>query len=153
MVHASNCPMRRATQALSARCKKPAYESTGVLSSGGDHSRFNHLDSSCSLRVPAVTDDTAHRPWPLPKSRWILFMRWHDLVFLHWPIRPERLKPVIPIQLELDAFDAIMLDWCCSVLHERSPAAICSCANGIARAERSDLCKDDGQERRVVFQS
>jgi uncharacterized protein len=61
--------------------------------------------SSCSLRVPPVTDETAHRPWPLPKSEWILFMRWHELVFLHWPIRPEHLRPLIPIQLELDTFD------------------------------------------------
>jgi uncharacterized protein len=64
--------------------------------------------SSCSLRVPPVTHQTSHRPWPLPKSRWIMFMRWHDLVFLHWPIRPQYIRPLIPPWLELDTFDG----WC-----------------------------------------
>lgn len=62
----------------------------------------------CTLRVPPVTDQTAHRPWPLPQSRWVMFMRWHDLLFLHWPIRPEYIRPLIPTRLELDTFDG----WC-----------------------------------------
>jgi len=32
-------------------------------------------------------------------------MRWHDLLFMHWPIRPEALRPLIPAMLELDTFD------------------------------------------------
>jgi hypothetical protein len=32
-------------------------------------------------------------------------MRWHDLLFLHWPIRPELLRPLIPEKLDLDTFD------------------------------------------------
>lgn len=32
-------------------------------------------------------------------------MRWHDLLFLHWPIRPALLRPLIPTTLELDTFD------------------------------------------------
>ena len=32
-------------------------------------------------------------------------MRWHDLLFLHWPIRPELIRPLIPRDLELDTFD------------------------------------------------
>jgi uncharacterized protein len=32
-------------------------------------------------------------------------MRWHDLLFLHWPVRPELLRPLIPKGLELDIFD------------------------------------------------
>jgi uncharacterized protein YqjF (DUF2071 family) len=66
------------------------------------------LSLGCSLRVPPVTDQTSHRPWPLPKSRWVMFMRWHDLLFLHWPIRPEYIRPLIPTELELDTFDG----WC-----------------------------------------
>ncbi len=66
------------------------------------------MSSSCSLSVPPVTDQTSHRPWPLPKSRWVMFMRWHDLLFLHWPIRPEYIRPLIPAAIELDTFDG----WC-----------------------------------------
>lgn len=32
-------------------------------------------------------------------------MRWHELLFLHWPVRPEALRPLIPRELELDIFD------------------------------------------------
>lgn len=49
--------------------------------------------------------DTAHRPWPLPAARWAMTMRWHDLLFLHWPIRPHVLRPLIPAALEIDTFD------------------------------------------------
>jgi uncharacterized protein len=66
------------------------------------------LACGCSLRAPPVTDQTSHRPWPLPNSRWVMFMRWHDLLFLHWPIRPQYIRPLIPTRLELDSFDG----WC-----------------------------------------
>lgn len=32
-------------------------------------------------------------------------MRWHDLLFLHWPVRPEIIRPLIPEGLELETFD------------------------------------------------
>jgi uncharacterized protein len=64
--------------------------------------------AGCGLGCPPVTDQIFHRPWPLPQSRWVLSMRWHDLLFLHWPIRPELIRPLIPSLLELDTFDG----WC-----------------------------------------
>jgi uncharacterized protein YqjF (DUF2071 family) len=32
-------------------------------------------------------------------------MRWHDLLFLHWPVRPQTIRPLISSGLELDTFD------------------------------------------------
>ena len=49
--------------------------------------------------------ETAHRPWPLPQRPWVMAMRWHDLLLMHWPIRPQVLRPLIPAALELDTFD------------------------------------------------
>jgi hypothetical protein len=34
-----------------------------------------------------------------------MLMRWHDLLFLHWPIRPELIRPMIPRRVELETFD------------------------------------------------
>jgi uncharacterized protein len=48
---------------------------------------------------------TRHRPWPLPSRRWVMAMRWHRLLFLHWPVRPETIRPLIPAELELDTYD------------------------------------------------
>jgi uncharacterized protein len=46
-----------------------------------------------------------HRPWPPPAHPWHLRMSWHDLLFAHWPVTPESLRPLIPSGLILDTFE------------------------------------------------
>ncbi|WP_200900246.1 YqjF family protein [Rubrobacter aplysinae] len=46
-----------------------------------------------------------HRPYPPPEGRWALSMRWHDLLFMHWPVGYDALRPLIPPALDLDTFD------------------------------------------------
>lgn len=48
---------------------------------------------------------TAHRPWPMPQQPWAMAMRWHDLLFMHWPIQSEAIRQYIPSQLTIDTFD------------------------------------------------
>ena len=36
----------------------------------------------------------------------MLHMRWLDLMFMHWPVKPEVLRPMIPAALEIDTFDS-----------------------------------------------
>ncbi len=57
------------------------------------------------LRPREVLAAADHRPWPLPPGPWILFQRWHDLLFAHWPLAPERLAPLLPAGLALDTFE------------------------------------------------
>jgi uncharacterized protein len=45
-----------------------------------------------------------HRPWPLPPGRWIMAQSWHDLLFAHWPVSTNILRPVVPQPLEIDVF-------------------------------------------------
>lgn len=52
-----------------------------------------------------VLNGTAHRPWPLPAGQWIMEQKWHDLLFAHWPLSMELLRPQIPAHLEIDTFD------------------------------------------------
>ena len=40
-----------------------------------------------------------------PRRRPVMRQRWRELLFLHWPIRPEELRPLVPPQLELDVFE------------------------------------------------
>jgi uncharacterized protein YqjF (DUF2071 family) len=42
------------------------------------------------------------RPWPRPAAPWVVRMRWHDLCFLHWPVDPAALEPMLPRGLTLD---------------------------------------------------
>lgn len=51
--------------------------------------------------------ETAHRPIPMPTDRWAIKQRWHDLLFAHWPLAPEMLRPLIPPELELDLRDGL----------------------------------------------
>lgn len=46
-----------------------------------------------------------HRPYPPPSGGWALSMRWHDLLFMHWPVDRDALRPLIPPSLGLDTFD------------------------------------------------
>jgi uncharacterized protein YqjF (DUF2071 family) len=49
--------------------------------------------------------ETSHRPWELPRRPWMLAMRWHDLLFMHWPVPHAALRPLIPPAVALDTFD------------------------------------------------
>ncbi|NJN83911.1 MAG: DUF2071 domain-containing protein, partial [Caldilineaceae bacterium] len=52
-----------------------------------------------------VTQETAHRPWPLPSAPWVMAQTWRDLLFAHWPVQRSQLRALIPPQLEIDTFD------------------------------------------------
>ena len=51
-----------------------------------------------------ILDITAHRPWPMPSSPWVMTQTWHDLLFAHWPIDGTALRDRIPAGFELDEF-------------------------------------------------
>ena len=52
-----------------------------------------------------ILQDIAHRPWPLPSSLWNMQQKWRNLLFCHWPISPDILRPFIPSSLQLDTFN------------------------------------------------
>lgn len=54
--------------------------------------------------MPLAADDL-HRPWPAPKRAWLITMCWRDLLFAHWPIKPNQIRPLIPPAFELDTID------------------------------------------------
>ncbi|MEM9291030.1 MAG: DUF2071 domain-containing protein [Acidobacteriota bacterium] len=61
-------------------------------SATGQHPAFSRID---------------HRPWPLPTGRWTWRQSWCDLLFAHWPMPAEALRPLVPPELEIDTFDSI----------------------------------------------
>ena len=52
-----------------------------------------------------ILEQHAHRPWPLPRTPWIMRQTWNDLLFAHWSLAAEQLRALVPAQLELDLFD------------------------------------------------
>jgi len=57
-----------------------------------------------ALRPKMVLSRTEHRPYPIPADPWALYMSWHDLLFMHWPVEESALRPLIPPALSLDTF-------------------------------------------------
>jgi uncharacterized protein YqjF (DUF2071 family) len=46
-----------------------------------------------------------HRPWPLPREPWLMGQTWRELLFAHWRVPPDQLRPHVPRRLELEEFD------------------------------------------------
>jgi uncharacterized protein len=53
---------------------------------------------------PAFTR-TDHRPWPHPQRPHHWRQSWLDLMFAHWRIDAEALRPLVPPELEIQEFD------------------------------------------------
>lgn len=53
------------------------------------------------------TDQTAHRPWPLPDGPWRMAQRWNNLLFAHWPLPVDALRERVPSSLGLDVAEGM----------------------------------------------
>ena len=42
---------------------------------------------------------------PPPSGHWVMHQTWRDLLFAHWPVSVETLRPLIPISLDVETFD------------------------------------------------
>lgn len=56
------------------------------------------------LGADSILFATAHRPWPLPTAPWVMTQMWKDLLFLHYPVEPELLRPLVPEAMTLDTY-------------------------------------------------
>src|ERR1700733_4510361 len=57
------------------------------------------------FRMNRILSTTEHRPWPLPKSAWVMTQRWNDLLFANWPLPASELTHLLPEGLTVDTFD------------------------------------------------
>jgi len=55
----------------------------------------------------AKLTDIAHRAYPPPATRPALAQTWRDLLFAHWPVPVEMLRPLIPDALQIDTYDGM----------------------------------------------
>jgi len=53
----------------------------------------------------SLFQQVAHRPWSMPQTACVMYQRWHDLLFAHWPMDIKVLLPFIPAPLQLDTFE------------------------------------------------
>ena len=57
------------------------------------------------MRSSELLRDVAHRPYELPAGRWVMRQTWTDLLFAHWSIASDMLRPYLPTGLALDTFE------------------------------------------------
>lgn len=55
--------------------------------------------------VDALLAEVSHRPWQLPAGRWQYYQEWNEVLFFHWKVPAELLRPLLPAGLELDLFE------------------------------------------------
>lgn len=53
----------------------------------------------------AILNDVAHRPWDMPTRPWVMTQTWRHLLFAHWPVAPDVIRPLVPAAFDLDLFD------------------------------------------------
>jgi uncharacterized protein YqjF (DUF2071 family) len=57
---------------------------------------------SAPVRQASSLRETEHRPWPLPSSSWVMGQTWDDLLFAHWRVDADTLRPHVPEELSID---------------------------------------------------
>jgi uncharacterized protein len=54
------------------------------------------------VEVRELLEKTAHRPWPLPRGPWVQKHTWSDVLFAHWQVPAEVVRPLVPEKLEVE---------------------------------------------------
>ena len=57
------------------------------------------------MNTSEILRTVAHRELPPPKSPWVMAQTWLDLLFAHWPLSLDVLRPHIPDMLDIDTFE------------------------------------------------
>jgi hypothetical protein len=58
-----------------------------------------------AVRQAGSLEEQAHRPWPVPAERWLMGQTWEWLLFAHWRVPHDFLRPHVPYSLVLEEFD------------------------------------------------
>src|SRR5215472_13293648 len=66
---------------------------------------FPHSWRSTLMNTNAILQEYAHRHTPLPKGEWVMRQSWRELLFAHWPVKVQALRPLVPAALTLDTFE------------------------------------------------
>ena len=54
------------------------------------------------MKPKAILEHIEHRPFQLASRPWKFYQEWNKVIFLHWEVNPELIRPLIPQGLDLD---------------------------------------------------
>jgi uncharacterized protein len=52
-----------------------------------------------------ILNQKTHRPWDTPRRPWLWSQKWRNLLFAHWSVPEDALRPHVPGSLEIDTKD------------------------------------------------
>lgn len=53
-----------------------------------------------------LLNTTNHRPFPMPQNRsWVMAQSWQKLLFAHYRVDSDVIRPMIPAELEIDSYE------------------------------------------------
>jgi uncharacterized protein YqjF (DUF2071 family) len=55
------------------------------------------------MKIDEILNFTEHRPWNLPKKKWKFYQEWNRVIFLHWRVELEDIRPLVPAELDIDS--------------------------------------------------
>lgn len=55
--------------------------------------------------IEEILNDKTHRPFEIPKGKWLYYQEWNRALFLHWIVPFELLRKCVPSNLNIDTFD------------------------------------------------
>jgi uncharacterized protein YqjF (DUF2071 family) len=58
-----------------------------------------------AARQARSLEHTEHRPWPVAARGWTMGQTWEDLLFAHWRVPAQELRPYVPAELEIEEHD------------------------------------------------
>ncbi len=63
--------------------------------------------SSAVIHTPRqLLEQSTHRPFPLPQNKpWVMAQTWERLLFAHYRVSVDVIRPMIPPQLEIDTYE------------------------------------------------
>jgi uncharacterized protein YqjF (DUF2071 family) len=61
-------------------------------------------DARAASRQARSLRAVAHRPFPLPSSRWTLGQTWEHYFFAHWQVPAEEMRAAVPEELEIEEY-------------------------------------------------
>lgn len=56
-------------------------------------------------KIDDILKEKSHRPYELPEQSWAFYQEWNQILFFHWAVDAELLRPLLPKNLNLDLFE------------------------------------------------
>lgn len=55
--------------------------------------------------IDTLLSETKHRPYDYPSGKWTYYQEWNNVLFFHWEVSADVLRPLVPKALNIDTLN------------------------------------------------